>query len=186
MANTDSPFGLKPTGFVFPPNKYILTATYATAMGIGDPVVGVAAGTVNKATAGTGNPLLGVAAGFESAAGLATAYYTASSAGTWYIWVWDNPLQEFIAQDDGDTTQIALADNFNSANLIFTHAASSITGLSGVEINSSDAASAFAAGDQVRILGLVDMPENALGANAKWRVIIQNHMKTASIVGVGV
>ena len=186
MANDDTPFGLKPVGFIFPPNKYILTANYATAMGIGDPVVGVAAGTVNQATAGTGSAVLGAAAGFQNASGEAVAYFPASSTGTWYIWVYDNPLQEFMIQDDGTVTQIAATDVFNSGNLITTHAASSVTGISGFELNSSDAGAAFAAGDQLRIWGLVDMPGNAVGANAKWRVTIDNHMKLPNIVGVGV
>ena len=186
MANTDSPFGLKPTGIIYEPRKYKLTANYATAMGIGDPVIGVAAGTVQKAAAGTGNPVLGSVGGFLNASGLSVGYFSAAATGTWYVWVYDHPEQEFEIQEDGDTTPVALTDVFNTANFIFTHAANSTTGLSGVELDSSGAATATAAADQLRILAMVDSPDNAIGAYCKWVVKINNHFKLAGIVGVGV
>jgi hypothetical protein len=187
MANIDARGGLQPvapTGAGIKTRRYTITANYATALYIHDPVDRVAAGTIERATAGAGNPILGSILGFWKEGTGVQTYFPASSSGTWYAEVADAVEQEFVAREDGDTSDLALADRGLNADIIFTHAGDTTTGLSGMEIDSSSANTT--ANQQLRIIDLEDRVDNALGDWAQWRVKINYHRNAVGIVGAGV
>jgi len=178
MANTDNPCGFKPLD-----NKPLrVTAyriqgsegtAYSENLFIGDMVT-LSSGYIVVGTAGTGNHLLGAIVGFECiTSGLAAGgYYPDDSSDDWYALVADDPEQRFVAQCDGGGT-LAQANVGETVNLKTTHSGNTTTNLSGQEIDSS--ATAGAVTDQFRLLGLVDKPGNAWGANGEYIVVVHDH-----------
>ena len=187
MANVDSAFGLIPIAKVGQnPNNggltsYDVGASQTTAIFTGDPVKYKNDGTVEVATAS--DALLGVARG---------AFYTdpATSKPTWSpyipattattdakVFVCDDPMQTFIAQQDSVVSNIVAANLNENANLIF-NAGSTTTGVSGVEIDSSSAATT--ATHQLRLIDFWDTPNNDATANNSVLVVkINNHKMMA-------
>ena len=187
MANIDSAFGLIPIAKVGQnPNnggltRYDVGATQTTAIFTGDPVKYKNDGTVEVATAT--DALLGVARG---------GFYTdpTTSKPTWgpyvpastattdaKVFVADDPMQTFIAQQDSVVSNLVAANLNENANLIF-NAGSTTTGVSGIEIDSSSAATT--ATHQVRLIDFWDVPDNDATANNSVLVIkINNHKMMA-------
>jgi hypothetical protein len=83
-------------------------------------------------------------------------------------YVYDDPQIVFAMQGDGTD---AFADVGSLSNFVTT-AGSTTTGQSKSEIDTSDAGTAPA---NLRILGLVEDPKNAWGANAEQEVLIVEH-----------
>lgn len=203
MANANTPAGLTPlknSPFVeIPKNSYYIPASYGTALFIGDPVVktGTAntanvltsgklypAGSlpeINKATAGDGNKITGVIIGFEAIPSNLTLNYNTASTERVAI-VADSPLQEFMIQEETAGTALAVTSVCLNANVVFAESGSTSTGLSGVELDTSTPASD--ATYQLKILRLLDAPENAIGQHAKWRVKINNHTEANIVAGI--
>lgn len=214
MANPDNRFGLAPVGHISgaqwngATKKCYIPVGDGTAMFIGDPVVFAGSAdagglypTVAKATAGNTNPIAGVITSFEpvSPAYGATAnlnlqiiYRPASTA--MYCNVCFDPTVLYAIQ--GDTVAvIAYTDVGSCFDLIYTHSGDTVTGLSGVELNSS-AKTTSASTYQMRLWGAVDDPTNDISVvNARWLVSINlnqlfsagvNTAGTAIAGGVGV
>jgi len=194
MANTDTPFGLKPIKHLDGSpwngkfNVYYLPATDGTATFRGDVVVRAAGAdttgrypTVAQAAA-TDIYIVGVIIGFgltpeimANADNLAYKYRVASTA--MYCAVVDDPSVIFEAQEDGTMAYTAVGQNCD----ITVGSGDTSTGLSAMEIDSSDAKNTTA---QLRVLRLVDRPDNAIGANACWEVMIVEHInKTSAVAG---
>lgn len=179
MANTDARIGLRPVqhrngapynGAVRP---YYIPAAYGTALFIGDPVIitgtantanvsAVGAGEfqigtlpeINKATMGDGNRITGVIVRFAALpTGLENRHNPASTERV--AWVCDDPDVIFEIQADG---AVAATDIGANANLIATHAGDTVSGLSGVELNS--AAMAADASNQLLIVAQVNREDN--------------------------
>src|SRR6185503_2714742 len=121
MANSNSPFGLKPVRHLLglPMNGSVqpmfIPSTYATALFIGDPVLKTANGS-NAALVfapGAGEFQIGTLPEINKCAAGATNRIT------------------------GVIVAIPAADMGLNANLIFTQSGSTTTGLSGVELNSA-------------------------------------------------
>ena len=185
MANADTPFGLRAVGHKLGLSKaniraYAVPASYATAIFPGDPVTktGTAntaevtapgagvfpAGTiqeVNKSAVNTGK-ITGVVVGVAANPnGLHNRYLPASTGGV--VFVNDDPETEYEVQADGaiGAAQIGL-----NGSLIFTNAGRPAVGASGVELDSgTTTAPATTAGLQVRILGIVNRPDNEAGSD---------------------
>jgi hypothetical protein len=206
MANLDAAFGLKPlrmrdgSPFVGAVNKYVAKSTYATALFVGDPVVRVAGGSnttvvqgltetheigalpeIEKATAGDANVITGVIVGFEATTDRDLISGTASTERV--VLVADDPDVVFEIQADGS---VAAADIGLNANLIFTNAGSTTTGLSGVELDTTCDAPAADASNQLRIVGVSKDPENnELGsANVNLEVVINQHSEAPGALGI--
>lgn len=206
MANKDASFGLRPikhksgapyNGSV---NPYYIPSTYATALFVGDPVVKTGTsntavvsvggggkfqiGTlpeINKATAGDGNLITGVIVAFcPLPTNLALQYNTASTERV--ALVCDDPDVVFEIQADGAiaVTQVGL-----NANLIFTNAGSTVTGLSGVELDTSSDAPDADASNQLTIQRVVN--REGVEAASAWTVVevkINQHTEASGALGI--
>lgn len=203
MPNADTPFGLIPiknSPFVeIPKNYYYIPSSYATALFIGDPVVktgtsNTAAVTtagrlfnpgslpeINKATAGDGNAITGVIIGFlANPSNLNVAYNPASTERI--AIVADSPLQEFEIQEESAGSPLAATSVGLNANVVYAESGSTATGFSGAELDTTSPATT--ATFQLKILRLLDAPENAIGQHAKWRVRINNHTEANATAGI--
>lgn len=204
MANNDTPFGLKPVGglnggsYAGKLKKYYIPSSYGTALYIGDPVVktgtsntaqvitgeGVySPGTlpeINKATAGDGNPITGVIVGFDiDPDNLSRVYNPASNARVAYVV--DDPYAIFEIQADGTLAATSVGLN---AVLIYTHSGSTVTGLSGAELDTTSDVPAADASNQLTILKFIDRTDNEIGSNSKAYVRINNHTEAHGVIGI--
>lgn len=206
MANVDSPFGLKPvrhrmgvpiSATIHP---YYISADYATALFIGDPVIKVAGGSntaavsapgagafaigtlpsIEKATAGDGNKITGVIVGFApNPSNLEQKHNPASTERIAYVC--DDPFVVFEIQADG---AIAAASVGLNAVLIYTHAGSTTTGLSGVELDTTSDAPAADASNQLLILRAVNREDvDTTATHAKVEVLINQHTENPGSAG---
>lgn len=205
MANTDTPFGLRPVRYRngAPYNgacqAYAVNAS-TVALFIGDPVVingtsntaeltGVGAGTfpaqtlpeIVKATAGDGNAITGVVVGFAANPPNNQVYNPASTSRI--AFVADDPDLLFEIQADS-AGSIAATEIGLNAVLIFTHAGSTVTGLSGVELDTTSDAPAADASNQLTIRRQVNKADNAAGTHAILEVTINNHTYGHAAVGI--
>lgn len=87
-----------------------------------------------------------------------------------YGFIVDDPNQIYVIQEDSVGGAIAAATGgFANGNLV-AGAGSTVTGMSGWQLQSSGVSSSANPTFQLRLLGLVRGPDNAIGANAKWAV----------------
>lgn len=195
MANSNAASGLRPINSNGSPytGNGVLCAVPASQTGnifLGDPVVALG-GTdaygcplVGIASAGAGDTILGsmmsISNGPASGGGGAVftvtrdlpVYRQASIAN--YILVSDEPNYLFEIQEDSVGGAIAAATGgFANGNLV-SGAGSTVTGFSGWQLQSSSVSSSANTTYQVRLLGLVRGPDNAIGVNAKWVVRLNN------------
>tara|TARA_R100000963_G_scaffold30484_1_gene21757 strand:- start:833 stop:1417 length:585 start_codon:yes stop_codon:yes gene_type:complete len=183
MANIDSAFGLIPVAHVGQTDnnggqtQYALGDTQSTAIFTGDPVKYKSDGTVEVATAG--DPVVGVFGGCfytdpTTSKPTWSPYFPASLApGDAKAFIWDNPMQTFIVQQDSVVSNLLAANLNENANLIF-NAGNTTTGVSGVEIDSSSAD--VTAALQVRLIDFYATPSNNTTANNSVFVVkINNH-----------
>lgn len=194
MANADAAFGLRPvkhrSGAPYngAANPYYKPASYATAMFVGDPAL--VTGTSNTAEVtfpGVGNfiagtlPEINVAADTGDISGvvvgfgtdpnaLELAYSPASTEAI--VWLADDPDLMFEVQEDSVGGALAATDVAQNSNLV-AGSGSTVTNLSGWEIDSSDANTTNTL--QVRLERLVNRADNEIGTNAKWLVSILQH-----------
>ena len=176
MANVDIKNGLNAHKGYEPKTPYPIANAYDTNLFVGDPVT-LSGGTIVKFTAGTANEILGSIVGFECREGMDKAgFYPKDSTDHYIAIVADGVGQFFECYEDGDTTPIALDDIGKTGNFIATHAGDPVTGLSGVELDSSSfSGSGQAATDQAQLIGFVERTGNELGAHACWIIKIHNH-----------
>ncbi len=153
MANTDAPFGFKPYGPLLSAEWYPIATAYGTAVFVGDWVEITNTGLVCKVFGG--DTRMGIeidatgAAGDELGAvlelmdsnGDPISYLPASTTGdsvvAGYALVADHPMQEYLVQEDGDTTPIAAASVGLNVAMISTHTGDTNTGKSKQEIDSN-------------------------------------------------
>jgi hypothetical protein len=206
MANVDTPFGLKPvrhrmgvpiSATIHP---YYVSGDYATALFIGDPVIKVAGGSntaavsapgagafaigtlpsIEKATAGDGNKITGVIVGFAADPDNLTLKHNPASNER-IAYVCDDPFVVFEIQADG---AIAAASVGLNAVLIYTHAGSTTTGLSGVELDTTSDAPAADATNQLLILRAVNREDvDTTLTHAKVEVLINQHTENPGSAG---
>lgn len=207
MPNSNSPFGLKPVRHLLglPLNGAVVPmyapSGYATALFVGDPVIKVANGSnsaaikapgvgefaigtlpeVNKCTAGATNRITGVIVGFApDPDGLGRIYRPASTERICYVCV--DPFVVFEIQADGAIPAASMGLN---ANFIFTQSGSTVTGLSGVELNS--ATPAVDATFQMLIQRAVNRADNDTTlTRAKVEVLLNIHTENPVSSGAGI
>lgn len=179
MANADVVKGFVP---VKHPSGHIRTTRYSiqaadgTALFIGDLVksggTADADGVPGVIQAAAGNYCRGVIVSFEPLlSSLTTMHRTASTLR--YCYVADDPDQVFECQEDGDGGALAITAVGGNAEFIVA-AGNATTGLSGMELDSSTAATTNTL--SLKVLGFVQRPDNEVGvANAKVLVRINLH-----------
>lgn len=187
MANADTPFGLMPAAHLMgiPWNGALrecnIATTYGTSIFLQDAVLiqgsSDATGrypTIGAAAAGDGAFISGVAVSFATnPAALDSLYWVASTVATRNAHVVMDPYVIFAIQADSVAVVANTSVGLN-ANLILTHAGVAITGISGMELNSSTVAAN--ASYQLLILGAVPDPANDIATvNSKWHVMINLH-----------
>ena len=186
MANVDYPNGATLVGHLHgaPLNstvrKYVCPASDGTALFIGQFVKsggslsadedGILRPTITAAAAT--DTLRGVVVGFErKITDLSVLHREASTLRS--VYVCDDPYAIYALQEDGDTTPLT-ADECGENVDIIAGTGSTTTGRSNAEIDSDSNGTATA---QLRLLGL-EQPidgNNAIGANARWLVLINEH-----------
>jgi hypothetical protein len=211
MANEDRRFGLKPvrhkSGAPYngAANPYFIKSDYATALFIGDPVVKTGTsntaavkvpgagffpiGTlpeINKTAAGDvdGNTkrITGVIVGFTALPSDLNKNYNPASTER-VAWVCDDPDIVFEIQADGAIPAASIGLN---AVLIYTHAGSTTTGLSGAELDTTSDAPAADASNQLTIVRAVNREDNDTTiTHAKVEVLINAHTEAAGYTAAG-
>ena len=199
MANSNAPFGLRPVNklsgapFSGAVRAFSVAAGDATAIFIGDPVVG--AGTsqiINGQTysdvvqAATGNVITGVVVGVEPVTNSSTIYRAASTQRVLLVCVDPDALFE-IQQVSGGT---ALTPNDIGLNADFVVAAgSTVTGLSGVTLNNVGEATTNTL--DLKIVGIVNRADNDMGSAAatgadasRFLVRINRHAYSNQVAGI--
>ena len=183
MANPNSPFGLRPYANIWgapysgAARVYYVPASNATALYLGDPLVtitnssdGNGIQTVGIAAAGGGTNVLGSFGGIAPNAGLTVipllqstpAYLPALTAA--YVYVTDDPFLLYQIQENGSMVSGASGRN---ADLV-AGTGSTITGLSGWQLNSSTLATTSTL--QLRIVQALQETTLAVGTNNQWLV----------------
>ena len=193
MANSNTTFGLRPINDNGTPwsgqgRMVAFKSTDANNIFLGDPIVPTT-GTdaygvpyVTIASAGATNTILGGFIGVcNGPAGLAgnaastltrdlPVYRQASIAN--YGFVCDDPNQLYAIQEDSSGGAIAASvAGFSNGNLV-AGSGSTVTGFSGWQLASSTVSNTANPTYQLRVLGLLRGPDNAIGVNAKWVVRI--------------
>lgn len=187
MANLDAAFGLIPIRHMNgnPWNgvttRCLVEDNYGTALFIGDPVIvtGVVGSddttgvgpVVNIASAGDTNRISGVVTSIQPIpTNLAVNYMPASTGG--YVNVCMDPDVVFIVQDDAGATLTSAVISDNA--VLASGTGSTVTGRSAWELAAATAPASDAS-YQLLILSVHDVPDNAVGANCIWEVLISNH-----------
>jgi hypothetical protein len=204
MANTNSPFGLTPRRYrngspwMGAARHYIVPATDATPLFVGDPVVAVAGSdpngvpTATRATAGAGNRITGVVIGFRPSQTFIANRYRAASTLEYAI-VADDPallfeVQESAATDGAALTAAAMGKNVN----LLAGTGNTFTGWSAFMIDSTSSATTNTG--QLRIIQAQRRVDNTIiGANgvpgaafANWLVAINQPTETGAAGSTGV
>lgn len=179
MANADAPFGLRPVSTLTGGSwegkveTVAILAADGTATFVGDPVklTGTASADgkyPSVAQCAAGDPIDYVIVGFEpdfANESFIPNYRTASTLRL--AKAVPVPGIIFEIQEDSVGGSIAITAVGEFCDLIIG-AGSTTTGISGVELDSSNAGT----GDGVRLLGISQNADNELGTNAVWRVVV--------------
>lgn len=192
MANTDNAFGFKPVQHRngAPYNGafrlYSTVTTDATAIYIGDPVIlSGTSSTINGKIysdvdqAATGDVITGVVIGVQPVTQDSTRYRAASTARL--LMVADDPDLLFEIQEVSGGTALTANDAGLNANFVVA-AGSTVTGLSGVELNNATEQTTNTL--DVHIVGPVQRDDNAIGEHCKWLVTINRHQFANQVAGI--
>lgn len=166
MANTNAPQGFRVidagTASVVGLKLGSVDSSNGTAIFNGDPVMAENDGAMAPASAGIGIALAGVAVGFFNSSGKPLNYLPASTAGT-IVYIPALPTIEFEVQTDGSATAAA-TDVFATADFA-TGVGSTALGQSRYVLNTTN----IGTGNQFRILGKIDTPDNDWGIYVRVR-----------------
>lgn len=200
MGNATGAFGLKPIRHISgaPWNgatvKCYISASYATALYIGDPVLFSPTlaekdttgryPTINKSAGTAGTLVRGVIVGFEpDPDGLEKVYSPASTEGYAYV-VMDADVVFAIRGDGGGTPSKVFPGQ--NAVMIATTAGSTTTGLSGMNLDEGTTTAPNTTQNfTLHILGIQDKPDNELADNAVYEVLLNtNENATGRFLGI--
>ena len=200
MANTNTPWGLKPVKSLISGdydgrgNVYHLISTDSTnSYHVGDVVKLSGTGDANgipgvtKFAAGDASGSSGINGGgpvgvilaigtnpqgpWINPSDLTKVYAPQTKASDYYCLVADDPFLIFEVQEGGSGTALAATAIGNNANLSIT--AAHTAAMSSTILDNSTEATTI--GLDVRLLGLSRTPGNAFGYYAKWLVMLNSH-----------
>jgi hypothetical protein len=194
MANADAAFGLKPVSnayggpFSAGVRKYSIPAS--------DTSAAVYIGSIVKLTGGAdadGIPVVtGNVAADDAVVGVVVSVVPVTADSLTYrenstlreVMVCDDPNALFEVQEDSVGGALAATAAGGTCSLTGFTSGSTSTGLSAVELDSSLLSEVADTNDDVRIIGLVQAPDNEVGANARWLVRLNNHQYINASTGV--
>lgn len=190
MANPSTPNGAVPVRTLTGPymgqtNAYSTAAGDSVLLGIGDFVK--LAGTsqlVNDVTyadvarAATGDVVVGVVTSCVPATRDSTVYRAASTLTI--VNVCDDPTVLYEMQESAAGTALTANDIGLNANFVVANA-STVTGLSATTLNNATEATTNTL--DLKIIGLANKPNNAVGESAKWIVRINRHQYSDQVAG---
>jgi hypothetical protein len=194
MANPDTPRGLWPVCDAYgkPYNgafrEYSVAAGNGVAIFIGDPVTTAGVGTsqtidgkvmLDVVQAATGDVITGVVVGVKPVTRDSTAHRVASTQRILYVC--DDPNILFGIQEVSGGTALTANDAGLNADFV-VGTGSSTTGYSGVELNNVGEAGTNTL--DLKIMGFINAPDNAIGEHAKWLVRINRHRHVNQIAGI--
>lgn len=168
--------------------EYSVAAGDGTAIYVGDPVTTVGVGTgqtidgkvmIDVVQAATGNVITGVVVGVKPVTATSLPYRAASTQRILYVC--DDPNMLFEIQEVSGGTALTANDIGLNANFVVA-AGSTTTGYSGVELNNATEATTNTL--DLKIMGFVNRPDNAIGEHAKWLVRINRHRHVDQLAGV--
>jgi hypothetical protein len=185
MANKDAAFGLRPVKMIGGApwtggqSRYRIAANYGTSIFQGDMVMQVTGGTVEIHADGGTVPIVGVFNGCQytdptTGEQVFSNYYPASTNASDIIaFIVDDPMVVFEVQADA---AFPIADLFGNFDIVYTTAGSTVTGISGAELNVSDGGTGTTL--SVKAIDISEDPENSdvSSANTNVLVTIQNHI----------
>lgn len=199
MANFDSRFGLRPykmpDGSSVPVRAAYIPASYGTALFVGEPIVitgtsnTAAAGLqkqyiagslpeINRAGAGSGASVTGAIVGFEyNPDNLYQLYNPANTERIAFITY--DAATIYLIQGSGT---IAATDVGSNADLVYTHAGDTTTGLSGAELDTTTFNTTATL--QLKLLSIQNALDNELGTNTKALVTINTATIADNIAGI--
>lgn len=170
MANADAPFGfrlIEGADSRYRLVQAVIPASDSTATFVGDAVKLLAAGSGEAypavIQAAAGDPVYGVVESFRAdpATSLEDQYRKASTKRYVTVALADDGA-EFEIQSDDDTTALAIADVGLNASFV-VGSGSTVTGLSGMELDSSSAATTSTL--DLQIMRLVDRDDNDISTD---------------------
>ena len=185
MANQDAAFGMRPVKMIGGApwtggqSRYRIAANYGTSIFQGDMVMQVTGGTVEIHADGGTVPIVGVFNGCQytdptTGEQVFSNYYPASTNASDIIaFIIDDPMVVFEVQANA---AFPIADLFGNFDIVYTTAGSTVTGISGAELNVSDGGTGTTL--SVKAIDISEDPENSdvSSANTNVLVTIQNHI----------
>ena len=185
MANKDAAFGLRPVKMIGGApwtggqSRYRIAANYGTSIFQGDMVMQVTGGTVEIHADGGTVPIVGVFNGCQytdptTGEQVFSNYYPASTNASDIIaFIVDDPMVVFEVQANA---AFPIADLFGNFDIVYTSAGSTVTGISGAELNVGDGGTGTTL--SVKAIDISEDPENSdvSSANTNVLVTIQNHI----------
>lgn len=192
MANSDTPFGLKPVSKLDGSPYSASVRLFSTASGdgtaiyVGDPVKlsgtsstvdGVVYTDVDQAA--TGDVIAGVVVGFVSETRDSLVYRAASTTRLALVETGKDVLFE-IQEVSGGTALTAAAIGLNADFVVGS--GSTATGFSGVELNNATEATTNTL--DLQIIGLSPRSDNEVGEHAKWLVRINRSQWANQVAGI--
>jgi hypothetical protein len=189
MPNPSTPNGLTPVrpmnAFSTSTNQYSVLASDGTLIGIGDLVkLAGTSQTINDATypdvvrAATGDVFVGAVTSVLPVTRDSTIYREASTQRI--LVVCDDPNVLFEVQESAAGTALTINDIGLNANIVVA-SASTVTGLSATTLDNSTEATTNTL--DLKIVGLANKPNNAVGESAKWIVRINRHQYSNQVIG---
>jgi hypothetical protein len=192
MANADTPFGLKPVRhrngapYTGAARVYSVAAGDGTAIYVGDLVTAAGtAQTINGVVyqdvvqSATGDIFQGVVVGVLPVTQDSLKYRAASTQRL--LLVADDPDLVFEIQEVSGGTPLAANDIGLNANIVVA-AGSTVTGMSGMELNNATEATTNTL--DVKIQGFVNRVDNEIGEHAKWLVALNRHRYANQVAGI--
>ena len=185
MANNDAAFGMKPVKMIGGSpspggvSRYRIAANYDTAIFQGDMVAQVTGGGVEVHADGGTVPIVGVFNGCQytdptTGEQKYSNYYPASTNASDIIaFVIDDPNVVFEIQCNA---AFPIADLLGNFDIVYTSSGSTVTGISGAELNVSDGATTATL--SVKAIDITEDPDNDdVSSDAtNVYVVIQNHI----------
>ena len=185
MANKDAAFGMRPIGrvggtpYTGGQSRYRIAANYGTSIFQGDMVAQVTGGGIEQHADGGTVPIVGVFNGCQftdpttGEQKFQNFYPASTNASDIIAFVIDDPMAIFEIQAD-DTFPVA--DLFGNFDIVYTSSGSTVTGISGAELNVTDGGTGTTL--PLKAIDISEDPENSdvASANTNVKVVIQNHI----------